>query len=102
MNQSLDGTYDLDAVRRRAAEQMLELADAQLASTVRQNDNGMRTVLVRDPHVSETERGWHAYGPFEREQAVMVADDLRMALDSASMPEITVELVGWEPWEGLT
>ncbi len=95
---SADGTYDLDALRRRASERAAVLFEHE---SVRTNDNGMRTVLVRDPHVSQTERGWHVYGPFEREQAVLVADDLRVALTAAGMDEITVQLVGWEPWEGL-
>jgi hypothetical protein len=61
-------------------------------------DTGRRVVLVSDPHVTDEESGWHCYGPFPTESAVMVADDMRVALDEAGLPEVQVRLVAWMVW----
>lgn len=101
-----DGTYDLDAIRRRAADRVAaverEIAEHDAQTAAQAHDNGMRAVLVRDPQVADTERGWHVYGPFDHAQARLVAEDLAVALAAGQMGDLSIELIGWEPWEGLT
>ncbi len=76
----------------------VRVARAGVDETGPLEDSGLRVVVISDPGVADEEVGWHCYGPFATDDAGLVADDMRTALDVAGMPEVQVRLVMWEPW----